>query len=89
MLRECFRVLRPGGRIRISCPDRQFIIDLTGGGELPELASRYVDWARQHFGLPDAGAVGRNLETGLAACGSHVRGRAVPTAPGETPSRRS
>lgn len=65
MLRECFRVLRPGGRIRISCPDRQFIADLTGGGELPELASRYVDWARQHFGLPDAAAVGRNLETGF------------------------
>jgi hypothetical protein len=32
---------------------------------LPELASRYVDWARQHFGLPDAAAVGRNLETGF------------------------
>jgi predicted SAM-dependent methyltransferase len=65
MLRECFWVLKPGGRIRISCPDRQFIIDLIELDELPELAARYVEWARHHFSLPDAAAVGRNLERGF------------------------
>lgn len=28
MLRECFRIMKPGAAIRISCPDFQFLIDL-------------------------------------------------------------
>jgi predicted SAM-dependent methyltransferase len=28
MLRECFRIMKPGAYIRISCPDMQFLIDL-------------------------------------------------------------
>jgi predicted SAM-dependent methyltransferase len=41
-LRECLRVLRPGGRIRIATPSLQRLAALYGGGEH---ADRYVDWA--------------------------------------------
>jgi predicted SAM-dependent methyltransferase len=41
-LRECFRVLRPGGRIRIATPSLERLARLYDGGELPE---RYVRWA--------------------------------------------
>jgi SAM-dependent methyltransferase len=43
MLAECYRVLRPGGRIRMSTPDLAFLVGLY----LPErsaLQQRYVDW---------------------------------------------
>jgi SAM-dependent methyltransferase len=66
MLAECRRVLRPGGRIRISCPDRRFIVRLVGPPEeLRDDERAYVDWAGRHFGLADAAAVGRNLATGF------------------------
>jgi predicted SAM-dependent methyltransferase len=42
MLGECFRVLRPGGRIRISTPSLEFLIALI---ERPTALSRaYVEW---------------------------------------------
>ena len=41
-LRECLRVLKPGGRIRISTPSLQRLAALYQGGEE---ADRYVDWA--------------------------------------------
>ena len=41
-LRECLRVLKPGGRIRIATPSLQRLAALYGGGEE---ADRYVDWA--------------------------------------------
>ena len=65
-LAECRRVLQPGGRIRISCPDRQFIERLVGApDELRDDERAYVDWAGRHFGLADAAAVGRNLACGF------------------------
>jgi predicted SAM-dependent methyltransferase len=41
-LRECFRVLRPDGRIRIATPSLERLAQLYGGGALRE---RYVRWA--------------------------------------------
>jgi predicted SAM-dependent methyltransferase len=41
-LRECFRVLRPGGRIRIATPSLERLARLYDGGAVQE---RYVHWA--------------------------------------------
>ena len=49
MLRECWRVLAPGGKMRISTPDLAFLIDLYGPARSP-LQERYIAWAGA--GLP-------------------------------------
>jgi predicted SAM-dependent methyltransferase len=41
-LRECLRVLKPGGRIRVATPSLEQLAKLYDGGEL---AQRYVRWA--------------------------------------------
>ncbi|MEM7338298.1 MAG: methyltransferase domain-containing protein [Actinomycetota bacterium] len=43
MLAECFRVLRPGGRIRISTPDIGFLVDLYGPGK-SQLQENYIEY---------------------------------------------
>jgi predicted SAM-dependent methyltransferase len=48
MIRECFRVLRPGGRIRVATPDLAAIVGLYGD-PLDELAQHYVDWVMARF----------------------------------------
>jgi SAM-dependent methyltransferase len=52
MLRECRRVLNPGGRVRIATPDLDAIISLKGapaGG----VEERYVRWLTESY-FPDA-----------------------------------
>jgi len=66
MLAECRRVMKPSGRIRISCPDRAFIQRLCGPAEqLTDTDWRYVAWAKQHFGMKTALDVGVNLAKGF------------------------
>jgi predicted SAM-dependent methyltransferase len=44
MLAECHRVLRPGGRIRVSTPDLAFVVGLYTSGRT-EVQQRYIEWA--------------------------------------------
>jgi hypothetical protein len=48
MLRECHRVLRPGGRMRISTPDLAFLVGLYAA-EKSDVQLRYIDWATANF----------------------------------------
>lgn len=50
MLRECFRVLRPGGRLRIATPDMQKIAGLSAL-TLNEDQKAYIRWSVDHLGL--------------------------------------
>ena len=50
MLRECYRVLKKGGCLRVTTPDLAFLIDLYGAGH-SELQERYMSWAGEK--LPD------------------------------------
>jgi predicted SAM-dependent methyltransferase len=48
MLSECYRVLRNNGKIRISTPDLQFLIDLYRDDK-SELQKQYIKWATDEF----------------------------------------
>lgn len=52
MLTECFRVLKPGGKLRISTPDLAFLIDLYRTDK-SELQREYIDWSSEWF-IPHA-----------------------------------
>jgi len=54
MLKECFRVLKRSGKIRISTPDLAFLIDLTRP-ERSDVQRAYIKWAANAFipGAPD------------------------------------
>ena len=47
-LRECLRVLRPGGRIRIATPSLERLVQLYGS-ELTDVQRRYLRWAVDSF----------------------------------------
>ncbi|MFA6135327.1 MAG: methyltransferase domain-containing protein [Phycisphaerae bacterium] len=48
MLAECYRVLKPGGRIRISTPDLSFLVDLYRADK-PRSHREYLKWATDCF----------------------------------------
>jgi len=53
MLRECFRVLKPGGRFRIATPDFDIFVGLVNG-PLGDDARRYVSTSnRRNGGVPE------------------------------------
>lgn len=48
MICECYRVLRPGGKIRIATPNLRFLIELYNS-ERTDLQNRYICWAAETF----------------------------------------
>jgi predicted SAM-dependent methyltransferase len=48
MLAECFRVLKPGGKLRVATPDMQFLIDLYHPDKT-SLQQSYIKWCSDHF----------------------------------------
>lgn len=48
MLKECFRVLKDSGKVRISTPDLLFLISLYQS-EKSELQKKYIRWATENF----------------------------------------
>jgi predicted SAM-dependent methyltransferase len=57
MLRECFRVTKPGARIRVATPDLGVYVQLfraKAGGKLSDVQERYIEYHVGKF-LPDIG----------------------------------
>ena len=48
MLRECYRVLKPGGRVRFATPDLTVLLALHSS-EKTETQKRYMEWATSQF----------------------------------------
>ena len=56
MLRECYRVLKPGGRIRIATPNLEFLLKLHSREPKPD-AEEYVTWFRSR-NMPHCETIG-------------------------------
>ena len=53
MLGECYRVLKPGGKIRVATPDLETLVGLYAA-EKSDLQQRYIRWITDKF-LPEIG----------------------------------
>ena len=53
MLKECYRVLKPNGVIRIATPDLRFLVDLYLQPE-KEINKAYIEFNAERSGLPSA-----------------------------------
>jgi len=53
MLRECLRVLVPGGRIRLCTPNMAWLFRLLDASEDEGIERRYVDWSIETFLTPE------------------------------------
>jgi predicted SAM-dependent methyltransferase len=52
LLKECWRILKPGGRLRIATPDLMFLFGLCRDHK-SSVQSQYIEWSVQHF-VPEA-----------------------------------
>ena len=55
MLRECFRTLAPGGKIRIVTPDLAFLIGLYEERQPSDIQRRYMEWFSAQTKSPRSG----------------------------------
>src|SRR5215218_767925 len=55
MLRECHRVLKPGGKIRIATPDLLLLMKLYGPNKTP-LQKAYIKWAIDNQNIQSEGS---------------------------------
>lgn len=53
LIQECYRILKPGGKLRISTPDLQFLLELFSENKSDQ-QKRYINWAVNSF-LPEIG----------------------------------
>jgi len=71
MLQESHRVLRPGGRLRVSTPDLAFLVALHGTESTP-LQGEYIQWSTRNqvtwAPLPDGGYVINNFVRAWGHC---------------------
>ncbi len=51
MLSECYRTLRPGGKLRISTPDLIQVLGVYGSRRRLDV-QHYLEWSVNHWGLP-------------------------------------
>lgn len=57
MLRECFRALAPGGKIRIVTPDIAFVIATYEERQPSELQRQYMEWFSAEYKSPRSGGI--------------------------------